>query len=33
MIHYIIGLLYWANTHMPTPEVAAVLSDIAGAKH
>lgn len=33
MIHYIIGLLYWANTHMPTPEVAAVLADIAGAKH
>lgn len=33
MIHYIIGLLYWANIHMPTPEVAAVLADIAGAKH
>ena len=33
MIHYIIGLLYWANTHMPTPEVAAVLADIAGEKH
>lgn len=33
MIHYIIGLLYWANTNIPTPEVAAVLADIAGAKH
>ena len=33
MIHYIIGLLYWANTRMPTPEVAAVLADIAGEKH
>lgn len=33
MIHYIIGLLYWANTHMPTPEVAAVLANIAGEKH
>lgn len=33
MVHYIIGLLYWANTHMPTPEVAAVLADIAGEKH
>ena len=33
MIHYIIGLLYWASAHMPTPEVAAVLADIAGEKH
>lgn len=33
MIHYIIGLLHWANTNMPTPEVAAVLADISGAKH
>lgn len=33
MIHYIIELLYWANLNMPTPEVAAVLADISGAKH
>lgn len=33
MIHYIIGLLYWADINMPTPEVAAVLADISGAKH
>lgn len=33
MRHCIICLLHWANTHMPTPEVAAVLNDIAGAKH
>ena len=33
MIHYIIGLLYWASAHMSTPEVAAVLADIAGEKH
>lgn len=33
MIHYIIGALMWANANMPTPEVAAVLADIAGAKH
>lgn len=33
MIRYIIGLLYWADINMPTPEVAAVLADISGAKH
>ena len=33
MIHYIIWLLYWADINMPTPEVAAVLADISGAKH
>ena len=33
MIHYILGLLHWADTNMPTPEVAAILADISGAKH
>ena len=35
MVHYIIGLLLWANTNMPTPEVAAVLADISsfGTRH